>query len=240
MISAQRNCNSLLKHRGCPFHTAQVICRTVSVLTEEKETGTLKIDQFRPKRPVWSRRSLLGMAFAAAAISVPMRALAQSGAAVPVAPELLAGMPPLRMHGRTRLTVWGFRVYDVQLWVAQGFAASRPTASVFALDLIYLRKLNGLEIAKRSVAEMQAQAELAGEDEARWSTFMQRTFKDVGNADRLIAFHAPGSPTRFVLNGAEIGRISDARFDVRFFDIWLGPKTSEPAMRQALLEGSSP
>ena len=187
------------------------------------------------KKPVFTRRSVL----VGSAAAVLGNAIAQTaGVALPAAVE--ASLPKLTLAGRARLTVWGFRVYDAQLWVAAGFARSKPTASAFVLDLTYLRDLKAADIAERSVVEMRRQAELAEADEKAWRSFMLATFKNVGNGDRLLGIHQPGQPTRFTFNGAEIGRISDDRFDERFFDIWLGAKSSEPAMRDALLAGAPP
>jgi hypothetical protein len=49
----------------------------------------------------------------------------------------------------------------------------------------------------------------------------------------------PGEAAVFWLNGRLRGEIRDAEFARRFFGIWLSPRTSEPALRSALL-GSAP
>ena len=187
------------------------------------------------KNAVFTRRAML-----VGAATVAWGGATAQTTAVPLPPTIESSLPKLMLAGRTRLTVWGFRVYDAQLWVAAGFARSKPTASAFVVDLTYLRDLKAADIAERSVVEMRRQADLAEADEKAWRSFMFATFKNVGKGDRLLGIHQPGQPTRFTLNGAEIGRITDDRFDERFFDIWLGAKTSEPAMRDALLAGTAP
>ena len=63
------------------------------------------------------------------------------GAVVPTAP--------------VRLRVWGFEVYDARLWTPVGFRHSAYTQFPFALELQYLRRLEGAAIASRSIDEMR-------------------------------------------------------------------------------------
>jgi len=64
---------------------------------------------------------------------------------------------------------------------------------------------------------------------------MTRTFPDVVQGDRITGVQRPAQSARFFLNGALRGELQDAEFAARFFGIWLGPQTSEPALRRALL-----
>jgi hypothetical protein len=41
----------------------------------------------------------------------------------------------------------------------------------------------------------------------------------------------------FLLNGRPLGEVRDPDFARVFFGIWLSPRTSEPALREALLLG---
>jgi hypothetical protein len=186
------------------------------------------------------RRESILAAFACAvapALMLSSPAVAQSQA-VPMPAGAASGLPELKLSGRTRLTFFGLRVYDAQLWIAPGFDATKPTQTAFILDLTYLRNLKGKLIAERSLKEMQSQAPVSAEQAERWLAFMEKTFPDVGANDRLLGIHQPGQAARFVLNGREIGTLKDEAFSQRFFDIWLSPKGSEPAMREALLAGA--
>ncbi len=182
------------------------------------------------------RRPLL-LAALGAGLSPTWAQNAPSGA---VALPDIQGLPPLafKWAGRTRLSVWGFKVYDAQLWVGAGFRKQMPTAGAFVVDLTYLRDLNGADIARRSVTEMQRQGDIEPAQEAAWLAFMQKTFPNVKANDRLLGIHQGAGATRFVLNGKDIGRINDANFAQRFFGIWLSPQSSEPEMRDALLSGA--
>ena len=104
-----------------------------------------------------------------------------------------------------------------------------------ALELEYARKLDGAEIAKRSLVEMRRQAEPAAEVAQRWLVDMTRLFPDVQEGDRITGVNLPGQGARFFHNGTLRGEVRDTEFARLFFGIWLSPGTSEPALRQSLL-----
>ena len=82
---------------------------------------------------------------------------------------------------------------------------------------------------------MQRQAEIATDTGARWLDAMMRLFPDVRAGDRITGVHRPGTGARFFVNGRLQGELPDADFARLFFGIWLSPRTSEPALREALL-----
>jgi hypothetical protein len=199
----------------------------------------IKMVSKMPFRAVLRRReALLGVALA------PLAGAAWSQAAAPLPETVRTGLPGLSLAGRARLTYFGFRVYDAQLWVSPEFKRAKPTAANFVLDLTYLRALKGASIAERSLSEMRRGGALADEQAQRWLTLMKSMFPDVASGDRLLGVHRPGQPTRFVLQGSsgnlrELGTVRDEAFDQRFFDIWLGANTSQPALRDKIL-GQTP
>jgi hypothetical protein len=180
-------------------------------------------------RRVWVRAGLaaLGVAW------VP------AGWAQPEAPAWLrAGVPGATLVGQGRLTFFGLKVYDARLWAAPGFDAARFEQQPFALALSYLRGLKGVLIAERSLKEMRPLPGFDARRETAWLARMTELFPDVGDGDTLVGLHLPGVGARFVLNGQVRGQVDDPLFARLFFGIWLSPKTSEPALRQALLGAS--
>ncbi len=188
--------------------------------------------------PVISRRTTLGTLALASAVWLS-NARAQPTAQAPW-PEVAANLPDAVFSGSARLRFWGFEVYDAQLWVEPGFRASRLGAHALALSLTYLRSLRGPAIAERSITEMRRQGPLDDAQASRWQQAMARMFPDVRDGDRLTGLWHPGQGARFWFNGTARGQIDDDVFAARFFGIWLGDATSEPAMRQALLAGAAP
>ncbi|MES2943572.1 MAG: chalcone isomerase family protein [Pseudomonadota bacterium] len=153
-------------------------------------------------------------------------------------PELQHLLPGSRLLGKTRLTVWGFQVYDARLWVTPAFRADRLASQLFALELSYLRDFTNIDIAERSIKEMRRSASITEEQAKSWITEMLRVVPNVKKGDRIMGVNRPGEGALFLVNGQSSGEIKDAEFAALFFGIWLSPKTSEPQMRSALLAGA--
>jgi hypothetical protein len=155
-------------------------------------------------------------------------------------PEVSSAMADARLAGSTRLRVWGFEVYDAQLWVAPGFRANQFAQFPLALSLHYLRALKGAAIAQRSLKEMRGSGPVPEALADQWLTAMTQTFPNVQANDRLTGLHKPAVGARFWLNGQPQGEIADPRFSASFFGIWLSEATSEPTLRRELLVGATP
>ena len=185
-------------------------------------------------------------AMALLAGTVPATAHAQATAnatsvnTVALPGELQADLPAARLAGTARLTFWGLDIYNAALWVPPDFQSARYPQHPFALQLTYLRSLDGAAIAKRSIDEMLRQVKFTPERAQAWQTAMAAIFPDVKSGDRITGIHKPGVGASFLLNGKPRGDIADAEFARLFFGIWLSDATSEPAMRKALLAQTAP
>ena len=183
------------------------------------------------------RRQVLAAAGAALAGWPTACALAQGSEPWP---ELIGALAQARLAGQSRLRVWGFEVYDAQLWIAPGFRASQFAQHPLALSLSYLRALKGTAIADRSLKEMRGLQAITEAQANQWLSAMRQMFPDVQATDRLTGLHQPGVGARFWLNGQARGNIADASFSARFFSIWLHEASSEPGLRRELLAGATP
>lgn len=133
------------------------------------------------------------------------------------------------------MTYMFWDVYDVTLYAPQGdWSPDKP----FALQLTYLRKLDGKKIADRSIEEMRGQGMDNEVKLATWHAQLRKIFPDVDNGLRLTGVYTKYGATVFYENNTEIGKINDPEFGQAFFDIWLNEKTSAPGLRSKLL-GSS-
>jgi hypothetical protein len=185
-----------------------------------------------------SRRTALMRAsatawLAASGLTVPFAARTQTTSSLPA--ELDSELPGLQKLGSARMRFFGFDIYEARLWVGIGFKPESYAATPFALELNYLRSLNGKAIAERSLKEMQRQGGFGAEQEKAWLTAMLRTFPDVKAGDRIVGAHVPGTGARFWFNGQPLPAIRDADFSRVFFGIWLAEATSEPQLRASLL-----
>jgi Chalcone isomerase-like len=181
-----------------------------------------------------ARRRALVLA-AAALCAQPLAALASR------APprEVQGDLPGAQLQGQGRLRFLGLHVYDIRLWTLAPLRGDDALGTGAALEIEYARRLNGLAIAERSLAEMRRVGEVTAVDSERWLVAMKRLFPDVQAGDRITGVHRPGEGARFHFNGRLAGEVRDADFARLFFAIWLSPRTSEPQLRAALL-GSAP
>ena len=156
------------------------------------------------------------------------------------APKVLSALAPgLQARGEFHYTYFSFEVYDISLWTAADFKPEALAQQVMALELRYLRHFAAQDIARRSIKEMRRSANISAEQEQQWLAEMQRVFPNIRQGDRLLGLYRPGQAAVFWHNEQPRGELADAAFAPLFFGIWLSPNTSEPAMRQALLQGSA-
>jgi hypothetical protein len=179
--------------------------------------------------PAWSRRMLLGAG--AALLAAAGRARASVAP-----PEVAALLPAARLQGSARLRFLGLAVYDARLWSGPR-AVGDDWDVPLALEIVYLRALEGARIAERSLAEMRRQGEIDPGTADRWLQAMTAVFPDVREGDRITGVGKPREAARFFVNGRLRGEVGDGEFARRFFGIWLSPQTSEPALRRALIHG---
>lgn len=152
-------------------------------------------------------------------------------------PTLSAALQDKSAVGKARLRYWGFDVYDASLWARPGFDIGRFESQRFGLELAYLRDFKGADIAERSIDEMKGLATIEPAQATRWTRAMSGLFPDVKRGDRITGVHVPGSGARFYLNDKLLGEVADDAFSRLFFGIWLSPRTSQPRMRETLVQG---
>jgi hypothetical protein len=154
-------------------------------------------------------------------------------------PEV-AGLGGVVPTAPVRLRVWGFEVYDARLWTPRGFRLSQAMQQAFALELQYLRKLEGAAIASRSIDEMRRVGSFTDAQAQAWLTAMREIFPNVSAGERITGINLPGEGAEFWVNGQRVGVVKDVNFARLFFGIWLDERTSEPKMRAQLLQGLQP
>lgn len=175
---------------------------------------------------------------AASALLVSAGALFSSNLLAAQDTEAAGPLVGTRLVGQGTLRFLGFDVYHARLWAAPGFDASDYAARPLALELTYHRAFSAEAIAKRSIEEMRRVGSFSAEQATRWQQALQAALPDVKPGDRLLGVYQPGAGAVFRMGGRVVGEVPDAEFSRLFFGIWLSPKTSEPALRQALIAAS--
>ena len=145
-------------------------------------------------------------------------------------------VPDARLAGQGSFRWFGLLVYDAQFWVgSQGYQASAPDMAPFALDLHYARSFDSDSIAETSIEEMKKVGAPSDAPYDRWLLQMKGVFKNVVKGTHITGIFLPNYGARFFLDGKALGDIADPQFSHAFFSIWLGPKTSAPALRKKLI-----
>lgn len=128
------------------------------------------------------------------------------------------------MVGKARFSYLFWDVYDAQLLSPGGvFKDDGP----MALSLTYLRNLKGEAIVESSLKEIRRQGMA---DEVRlsaWEDELSRIIPDVKDQDSIAGVRDHDGRTFFYVNGTPAGKIDDAEFGRYFFNIWLGPDSSD-------------
>jgi len=142
-----------------------------------------------------------------------------------------------RLSGQGSYSWFGLSLYDARLWVGeQGYRAGAP----FVLELRYARRLDGGRIAEAAAEQIAKAGAGTPAQRAAWLLRMRAIFPDVKEGSRLAGAYLPGAGVHFYLDGKTLAGVPDAAFADAFFGIWLGPATSAPGLRAALLKDGAP
>jgi hypothetical protein len=151
-----------------------------------------------------------------------------------------AQIPGAELSGEGRLRWLGLSIYDAKLYVPKRVSAAEDFGEQpLALELRYLRHLNGYAIAERSAQEIEKLGLGTPTQRAAWLKLMRDLFPDVAPGKVLTGIHLPAEGVQFFANGRRLGVIKDVEFSRAFFAIWLDARTSVPQLRQALLNGNN-
>ena len=152
----------------------------------------------------------------------------------------LNGSPQRRTRLLSRLTYWGFEVYDASLWGSTAFAPQDWAKQSLVLELRYLRDFKGADIAQRSMDEMQGQRALSATQKQTWAGVLQSLIPNVRSGERLTGVYTPDKGMQLLHQDRLLGEVTDIELTQRFFGIWLAPETSQRQLRQQLLAGAQP
>ena len=175
------------------------------------------------------------------ALALLPAALVRAAAPRPAPAEVVAALPQARLQGQAVLRWFGLRVYDAYLWRGAEPVGADWAAAPLALEVEYARELGAQALVASSLDEMRRGDAVPTATVDAWRAQLQALLPDVRAGDRLTAVARPGQALRLYANGrlrGDAGAADDAAaaaFARRFIGIWLGPQTSQPALRRALL-----
>ena len=137
-------------------------------------------------------------------------------------------------NGEGVLSFFGLKIYRAALF-SKG-SSGKIFDSKFALQIKYLRNLSGEDIAKRSLREMKSLNIIPKGRENEWDKWMRKHFPDIKSGDILTGVYIPGQKINLFHNGVLVASKEDRYFSKSFFLIWLDEETSEPKLREKLIQ----
>lgn len=150
----------------------------------------------------------------------------------PIPDSVQRYVPHAAAVGDGILSVAFWDIYQARLIAPQGkWTAKAP----YALDITYLTDIEGADIVARTIGEISAQGAASDAQLATWKQQLETFFPDVKAGDHFMGVATQHGETVFYKNNIRIGNVKDKAFSKAFFAIWLGEKTSEPALRHKLL-----
>ena len=156
-----------------------------------------------------------------------------------VSPALMAATESRYERGQNLIFIWGgsfkvflWRVYDVRLLSDyQKFSWSND----LVLEFNYQRALKKNAVIEASAKEMRRQKGVTEKQLSKWQTYLQLAIKPAEKATKASLYWTAEGRITFYYDGVKTVTIEDADFARAFLNIWLGPDTSEPELRRALL-----
>lgn len=157
--------------------------------------------------------------------------------AAPARAGCLGDVEPSHLVGAGRLCLFGFCLYDAQLW---GDGAPDSFTLPFALRLTYRVHVKRARLVSTGLDEMRRLAVSPISDSVLsvWRKDMEQGLRDVAPGDTLCAVFLPRQGVRFYANGEPTAEIADPAFARAFFGIWLDTDSRAPALRKQLLHAS--
>jgi hypothetical protein len=149
--------------------------------------------------------------------------------------ELHGHIQAAQPHGQAVYRRLGIQIFEAALWMD---AKTWSMNLVFALSIRYERSFAAYDLIEKTLADMHRLEKLGPKERTAYPTELDRLFRDVRRGDVITALYIPDQGATFFYNSAPTG-IADISLSQRFFDIWFSPRTSEPALRNALLSGNT-
>lgn len=186
-----------------------------------------------------SRRNTLQKCLSAVAISTgivpiasnPRNALAQA------MPAVTTHLPNAKLVGQARLRVL-ILIYDAGLYAPAGFNAANPYATPIALEVNPARAFRSTTVVSRLETELQRQKNLSETQVAKYVAAFSAVMPAMEENVPLTGVYQPKQGWTLFHKGVAIGKWADDTFARAFFDIWLGADTSQPAVRQSLMNSA--
>lgn len=136
--------------------------------------------------------------------------------------------------GEARMSHLFWDIYDAKLLTPNG--VYQPGQYPIVLSLTYLRDIDASDIVQATNEQWKhlGQNELVG----RYDQQLLGMWPDIKQGDNLSLLVTSEGNANFYYNQIKVGQIQNENFSRQFLAIWLSPNTSQPRMRDQLINPS--
>ena len=144
--------------------------------------------------------------------------------------------PDLQVVGTGVLKVFFMDIYNLTLHSKErNYSASDQ----FALEFEYKKSVSKKTIIDASIDELSKAPNVGPAETKAWKQILERGINDMQAGEKASVVFSKSGNVEFWSENREPISFHDLKFAKNFAAIWLGPKTSHPKLRLALLGKNS-
>ena len=144
--------------------------------------------------------------------------------------------PDLQVVGTGVLKVFFMDIYRVTLHSKE---RDYSVSDHFALEFDYKRSVSKKTVIDASMDELSKAPNVGSAETKAWKQILERGISDMQAGEKASVVFSKSGDVEFWLANQEPISFKDLKFAKNFAAIWLGPETSRPKLRLALLGKNS-
>ena len=144
--------------------------------------------------------------------------------------------PDLRMVGTGVLKVFFMDIYNLTLHSKE---RDYSVSDHFALEFDYKRSVSKKTVIDASMDELSKAPNVGSVEIKAWKQILEKGISDMQAGEKASVVFSKAGDVEFWLENQEPVSFKDLKFAENFAAIWLGPQTSHPKLRLALLGKNS-
>ena len=140
--------------------------------------------------------------------------------------------PDLRVVGTGVLKVFFVNIYRLTLHSKE---RDYRVSDHFALEFDYKKSVSKKIIVDASMDELSKAPNVSSAEKKAWKQILEKGISDMQAGEKASVVFSKSGHVEFWSENGEAVSFQDLQFAKNFAAIWLGPKTSHPKLRLALL-----
>ena len=144
--------------------------------------------------------------------------------------------PDLQEVGTGILKVFFMDIYSLTLHSRE---RNYKVSDHFALEFNYKKSVSKKTIVDASIDELSKAPNVSSAEKKAWKQILEKGISDMQAGEKASVVFSDTGDVEFWLENREAISFQDLKFAKNFAAIWLGPQTSHPKLRLALLGKNS-